>query len=160
MKNLLAIVIIFSLITSSCASIISKSQWPVNFQSNPEGSDVSIIDESGKKLFQGTTPTQFVLDSSDGFFSPAKYEVNFTKKGYKEDKKFIKPTINGWYIANILFGGLIGLLIIDPATGAMYKIKEENIVGNLSKKTAFNYVTKSTIKLSSVPEALKPYLIK
>ena len=27
--------------------------------------------------------------------------------------------MNGWYIGNILFGGLIGFLIVDPLTGAM-----------------------------------------
>ena len=29
-----------------------------------------------------------------------------------------------YYIGNIVFGGLIGLLIVDPATGAMYKLPE------------------------------------
>ncbi len=35
--------------------------------------------------------------------------------------------MNGWYIANIIFGGLIGLLIIDPATGAMYTLSPKDV---------------------------------
>lgn len=30
--------------------------------------------------------------------------------------------MNGWYIGNLLFGGIIGLLIVDPATGAMWTL--------------------------------------
>lgn len=32
--------------------------------------------------------------------------------------------MDGWYIGNLLFGGLIGMLIVDPATGAMYKLDD------------------------------------
>ena len=32
--------------------------------------------------------------------------------------------MDGWYIGNILFGGLIGMLIVDPATGAMYNLPD------------------------------------
>ena len=32
----------------------------------------------------------------------------------------ITPDFNGWYIGNILFGGLIGMIIVDPATGDMW----------------------------------------
>lgn len=30
--------------------------------------------------------------------------------------------MDGWYIGNIFFGGLMGLLVIDPITGAMWKL--------------------------------------
>ena len=32
--------------------------------------------------------------------------------------------MDGWYAGNILIGGLLGLLIIDPATGSMWKLDE------------------------------------
>jgi hypothetical protein len=33
--------------------------------------------------------------------------------------------INGWYFGNLLFGGIIvGMLIVDPATGAMWTLKD------------------------------------
>ena len=36
--------------------------------------------------------------------------------------------LNGWYIGNVVFGGLIGLLIVDPETGAMWRL-DENPIG-------------------------------
>jgi hypothetical protein len=35
-------------------------------------------------------------------------------------------------LGNIVFGGLIGLLIVDPATGAMWKLEETQVI-NLAK---------------------------
>lgn len=36
----------------------------------------------------------------------------------------ITGSMSGWYIGNILFGGLIGMLAVDPVTGAMYVLPE------------------------------------
>jgi len=36
----------------------------------------------------------------------------------------INSSVDGWYFGNILVGGLIGMLIVDPATGAMYNLPE------------------------------------
>jgi hypothetical protein len=30
--------------------------------------------------------------------------------------------MDGWYLGNIVFGGLVGLLVVDPLTGAMWKL--------------------------------------
>jgi hypothetical protein len=32
-----------------------------------------------------------------------------------------------WYVGNILFGGLLGFVFIDPATGAMWVIEPKNL---------------------------------
>ncbi|MFH6792762.1 hypothetical protein ACHRCF_16520, partial [Acinetobacter baumannii] len=55
----------------------------------------------------------------------------------------VTGTLSGWYLGNIIFGGLIGLLIVDPATGAMYKLapkdintvlEAQNLVGEAKQK--------------------------
>lgn len=38
--------------------------------------------------------------------------------------------MDGWYVGNIIFGGLIGLLLVDPITGAMWKLPD-TAQGNL-----------------------------
>jgi len=43
----------------------------------------------------------------------------------------VKLTVDGWYFGNVLFGGLIGILIVDPATGAMYTLKPNELNINL-----------------------------
>lgn len=52
------------------------------------------------------------------------------------DEKRVTLTykLNGWYFGNILFGGAIGMQIIDPATSAMWKIKDPTITSVVNNK--------------------------
>ena len=64
------------------------------------------------------------------------YIITFTKNGYSQKTINISAELDGWYIGNILLGGLIGMLIIDPASGAMYKIaKEDRIINETLQPT-------------------------
>ena len=36
-------------------------------------------------------------------------------------------SVSGWYFGNLVFGGLIGMLIVDPLTGAMYNLEPKKI---------------------------------
>ena len=115
-----------TVILSGCASIISDSHYPVSFSSQPVGATFSVRNESGVVVHQGVTPGTVTLNAGDGYFSGANYTVAFSKEGYEGQTNIISPSVDGWYVANILFGGIIGLLIIDPATGAMYKLPESS----------------------------------
>jgi len=75
-------------------------------------------------LSKGTTPATVTLNSSSGYFKGATYHIMFSREGNKDTYSIIDSTINGWYWGNILFGGIIGFLIIDPVTGAMWKLPE------------------------------------
>jgi len=56
--------------------------------------------------------------------------MRFAKDAYQAREVTVRGEIEGWYFGNIIFGGLIGLLAVDPATGAMYTLKP-NSVGTL-----------------------------
>ena len=58
------------------------------------------------------------------------YKITFTKDGYTQKVVNISAELDGWYIGNIMLGGIIGMLIVDPASGAMYKIAKEDRVIN------------------------------
>jgi hypothetical protein len=105
-----------------------KSKWPVSVSSYPESAKFSITNESGVKIHTGATPAVVNLKSSSGYFNGETYKVNFTKEGYQETISTIDSEINGWYFGNLLFGGFIGLLIVDPASGAMFKLPESTNV--------------------------------
>src|SRR5262245_46585117 len=126
MLSLAKTVAIVGLITvsSSCASIVSKSRYPVTINSSPNGADVIVTNKRGEEVFKGRTPALVKLKSGGGFFTNAKYEIKLSKDGFTSKTVELKATLNGWYFGNLLFGGLIGLLIVDPATGAMYKLKQ------------------------------------
>jgi uncharacterized protein YceK len=137
-KNIAILFFLVSFVlTSGCATIVSKSEWPVQIASTPDGADVSITDiRDGKKVFTAKTPTSVVLTAKGGFFKGKIYRVDVVKEGYATQSTEIKSALNGWYIGNILFGGVIGLLIVDPASGAMWTLDNRDINLILEKKMA------------------------
>lgn len=112
---------------SGCASIVSKSKWPVTIHSEPRGARITITDKKGVEVYSGLTPATMNLKSGAGFFAKQAYKITFTFDGYQTKTVDLKCKLNGWYFGNILFGGVVGLLIIDPATGAMYKVEKDFI---------------------------------
>jgi uncharacterized protein YceK len=149
MVSVLLVVVFLSI--SGCASILSKSQYSVTITSNPQGATITIVDKEGKQIFQGTTPTIVILKSGAGFFKGATYTVSFKKPGYEPQTVVIKPDIDGWYIGNILFGGLIGLLIVDPATGAMWKLPPE-VSATLTKETSSLIIDGKELKIAFIED--------
>jgi hypothetical protein len=127
-RVLKAIALAVTVSLTGCASIVSKSSWPVTIQSNPRGARCVVAKENGKELHSGETPMTVTLDSGDGFFQRAKYTVSCQKAGYQTASTNAESHFNGWYLGNIVFGGLIGMLIVDPATGAMYRMDDTQIV--------------------------------
>jgi hypothetical protein len=114
---------------SGCASIVSHSSWPVAFKSTPDQADFTITNftitnKKGEKIHTGTTPATVTLTSGAGYFGGETYNVTFGKNGYQDKTGTLDTGINGWSWGNFLFGGVIGLLIIDPATGAMWRLPE------------------------------------
>jgi hypothetical protein len=116
-------------VSFGCATIVSKSEYPVSFSSTPEHANIKILDKKGKVVHEGMTPTVVTLKAGAGFFTGQNYTVICTKPGCESKEVKIKREIDGWYVVgNFIFGGLIGWLIVDPATGAMWTLpKEVNI---------------------------------
>lgn len=122
-KLLLAGMALF--MASGCASIVSKSNYPVKINSTPTGVPFTIISETGQVVHKGETPQTVTLSAKGGFFEGMGYRVEFNKPGRETYTQLITPKLDGWYAGNIFIGGLLGMLIIDPATGAMYKLPRE-----------------------------------
>ena len=70
------------------------------------------------------TPSTVTLKSGAGYFSGEKYTFNFSKDGYADKTATLDTELNGWYFGNIVFGGFLGMLIIDPASGAMWSLPD------------------------------------
>tara|TARA_B110000503_G_scaffold82657_1_gene126197 strand:+ start:2115 stop:2615 length:501 start_codon:yes stop_codon:yes gene_type:complete len=138
------------LLLSSCASIVSKSSYPISINSSPSEAKIVIKDKKGIEVYAGNTPATLKLKAGSGFFGKAHYQVKFTKDGYDTKMVPVNFKLDGWYFGNILFGGLIGMLIVDPATGAMYKLDTEFLNETLSKSTAS--VDKVELKVYGINE--------
>lgn len=109
-----------------CATIVTKSTYPVNITTNPTNANISIQNRSGKEVYRGVSPTIVSLKASSGYFSAEDYSINVHKDGYDDTKAVLSSKIEPWYIfGNIFVGGLIGWVIIDPVSGAMWKLPSE-----------------------------------
>lgn len=165
----LKILVMFCLFASlivgcfGCASIVSKSDWPVYVKSTPDQADVTITDvKEGKKIFTGKTPTTCTLSSKSGYFSGKEYTVDITKEGFESKTLQITSPLNGWYVGNLVFGGLIGILIVDPLTGSMWTLSPREMDVTLTKKIAqapSDQVARPVMDIKDVPSNVRDKMI-
>ena len=158
--KLAAIIMVMPVLITSCASILGKSSYPVSINSNPNGADISITDKKGKEVYKGQSPATVSLKSGAGFFSRAEYQVKISSKGYAEQVVPVIYKLNGWYFGNLFLGGFLGMLIIDPATGAMWKLDTPPISITLHKSNALNEPTLQILNVNEVSDAIKANMVK
>jgi hypothetical protein len=120
MRSFLLLILI--LILPSCATILSKSKYPVFIDSNPTEAKLTVTNRNGAIVYSGRTPKTLILEASNGYFSKAVYTIKFEHEDFETSIVRIEARIDGWYFGNIPFFLFFGMLVIDPLTGAMYKI--------------------------------------
>lgn len=153
---------LWSTVATSCASIVSKSSYNVRLNSSPENAKVEVLDRDGKQIYTGITPAQVVLKCGSGYFRKAMYTVRYSKDGFLSKEVTIGADVNGWYFGNIVFGGLIGFLIVDPLTGAMYRLDRTDLnetLANDNRTGAKEERTLEIVDINKIPQAYKNRLI-
>ena len=160
-SQLALLVVLVPLLFSGCATIFGKSAYPVSIRTTPAGATVSITDKKSKEVFKGTTPATVTLKSGAGFFSKAEYQVKLSAPGFGEQIIPVNYKLNGWYFGNLLIGGLLGMLIIDPATGAMWKLDTAPIDVTLTAPAVgISVPTLKIMDIKDVPASMKNNLVK
>lgn len=132
---------------ASCASIVSKSKYPVSIQSEPAGLEFEVFAPDGHSVHKGRTPQIVTLDAHKGFFQRAKYVVRSTGTPGAPLEAQLEASLDPWYIGNIIFGGLIGILIVDPLTGAMWKLPDDFVL------RASNHEAAATAQTAPTPQS-------
>ena len=122
--------LLFAGITAGCATIVSDSSYPLGVNSSPDGAYFTVTNRDGIEVNRGTTPESIELKAGGGYFKSQLYTLVFSMEGYEDQVVSVRSTMDGWYWGNIVIGGLLGMLIIDPITGAMYKLPE-NVAVNM-----------------------------
>lgn len=104
-----------------CATIINGSTGQSDIRSTPQGATFSIL-RNGQEYHTGTTPQSVTLPRH------GKYAIRMTMPGYEPVEQKMTKGVSGWYIGgNIFLGGLIGWVIVDPITGAMFTLPNVDI---------------------------------
>jgi hypothetical protein len=160
MKQVIHLIALISL--TGCATIAGNSSYPVTINSSPSSAKFIVTNQSGREVHSGETPATVTLKSGAGYFDGEQYTVKFSKNGYNGGTSVIDSSMSGWYFGNFLFGGFLGLLIIDPITGAMWKLPD-NVYGSLSKNSSTTENTMDspvgTTKLAVKPQSNTPFVM-
>ena len=124
---------ILAFIMSSCATIIHGPTQKVNLNSQPNGATITI---DGKEM--GKTPKTLVLrrmGREKGVKSKKQqYDVKIALDSYYPYEITIKREMDGWFLGNLLFGGIIGI-IVDASSGAMYKLTPDQVIAQLKSNS-------------------------
>lgn len=114
-----------ALLLPSCASIFNRSVQPVKVTSEPSGLNYTVKDSEGRLVSSGVTPGEEKLKTSPGYFHGASYTFTFSKGKKELGTQTLDARVSGWYYGNILIGGIIGLVVVDPLTGSMYTLPDD-----------------------------------
>jgi len=119
-----------------CASILHGATRKISVKSAPADATVTVFAENQQQIAQAQTPAILKLRAGAGYFQGASYRLVIAKPGFHTTEVFIEPTLNPWYFANFLFGGMVGMLAIDPLTGSMWRLSPEDVKVTLSRGPA------------------------
>ena len=103
----------------NCASIISGSDQEVRIMSEPAGAKVRI-----NGILRGKTPAVIDLERK------RRHDIQIEHEGFETSIQSTRRGFNWWFVGNVIFGGLIGM-IMDFANGSVYKIKPDEIHATL-----------------------------
>jgi hypothetical protein len=119
-----------SLFAGGCASIVNGGDREISIATQPPGATASVRKSGGTIMdvvAVEKTPCTISLDPKKGYFSGQSYTLRLELPGYKPTEVELTAKMSGWYWGNLAFGGLIGMLAVDPATGAMWNITPDKI---------------------------------
>lgn len=146
----------FMFFCTGCATIMSHGPQTMTIISDPDGVDCEIVDvRSGVAIVKTKTPHTATLQRGDGFFLKKYYDIKLTKEGYIPESKTITPQLSGWYFCNILFGGGIGAIIVDPVTGSMWTYYDKEVRFRMYPDTPEGRAAKITDEKTKAEELAK-----
>jgi len=123
-KQLMCLGVLLGFVTSltGCASIMHGTSQEVGISSAPTGASVSI-----NGVDYGKTPLVAKLKRKDN------HVIKIELAGYEPYETTLTRKVSGWVWGNIVFGGLIGL-VVDAMTGGIYKLTPEQVEAALTKQ--------------------------
>jgi len=114
-KNLGLFLLVVYFSATGCATIMNGDMVGVPVKTHP----------SEAKLFvhgrEYTSPSTVEVPRGEGDF-----QLQLSKPGFKTGCVKLEESMDIWYAGNLIFGGLIGL-ILDPLTGDAYDVEPEEV---------------------------------
>jgi hypothetical protein len=158
--NLTLLLLSVIVIASGCATIMNGPKKIVDIDSEPSKAKIIITDKRGDTVYSGLTPATAWLNRGAGYFAKAKYKISVSKPGYQSQTQTLKTGLNGLYLGNLLLGGVIGMLIVDPMSGAMWTFPQSDLKVTLSKETSQVNPVIKIIDINSIDTAMRRELVR
>ncbi|MBE9048564.1 PEGA domain-containing protein [Pleurocapsales cyanobacterium LEGE 10410] len=134
-------VTLFLLFTQACGTIIHGTTQEVGISSSPSNASVTINGQN-----HGNTPMIIDLKRKDS------HMVKIELDGYQPYETNLTRSTSGWVWGNIVFGGLIGL-VVDASAGGMYKLSPEQLNAELRSSQAEALSSNAGLFIAVVLEA-------
>ena len=128
-------------VVAACATIMHGTSQEVPISSQPTGATVTV---DGKLV--GTTPVGVRLPRKSS------HRIVVTLEGYQPFEILTTRKTSGWVWGNLVFGGLIGL-VVDASTGGLYDVRPEQIQSQLVTVGAQASVREGELYVFLVPAA-------
>ena len=132
--------VLASAVVAACASIMHGTSQQVGINSQPVGATVTVDSQT-----VGVTPVAAKLARK------RTHRVTVTMQGYEPFAMVTTRKTSGWVWGNIVFGGLIGL-IVDASTGGLYDVRPEEVNAQLTRTGAMGEVRDGMIYVLLVRE--------
>ncbi len=117
-------VVFTAIMLTGCATVMNHGSQKVNISSLPIGAGVTIDSKP-----YGKTPVVAKLARGEH------HQVVIELPGYKTYNLALTRKVSGWVWGNAIIGGVIGV-VIDVATGNMYKLTPEQVMAELKTESA------------------------
>jgi hypothetical protein len=127
MKKLASVALLF---TVGCASIVHQTTQQIPVKSEPSGAAVSVACGDVHNDPKLVTPTVVTVHRK-----PDHCVIGLTKDGYQGTEVALRKSVSGWYVANLLVGGIVGF-IVDAANGAMWNRSPKEVNADLQETSA------------------------
>ena len=111
--KLVSLAVFAPAVVAACATIMHGTSQQVGINSQPAGATVVVDSQTA-----GTTPVAAKLARKRS------HRITVTMPGYQQFEMVTTRKTSGWVWGNIVFGGLIGL-IVDASTGGLYDVRPE-----------------------------------
>jgi|SRR5690554_5426773 len=117
--KLTIIMVLMLVFTQACGTIMQGTTQQIGINSNPSKASVTINGQN-----KGATPMIVDLKRKDS------HMIRIELDGYEPYETTLTRKVSGWVWGNIVFGGLIGL-VVDASAGGMYNLTPEQISAEL-----------------------------
>lgn len=109
---------------SACCTIMHGSKQQIAVNSTPSGARIFVDGQPG-----GQTPAVVEMARKHA------HNVRIELDGYQPYEMALTRGTSGWVAGNLVFGGLIGL-VVDASTGGMYKLNPTEVTAQMATTTA------------------------